>query len=214
MLLQSHAPEQKKKKKSANSSNISAKLAKISANFNRKRRKDTLLGQQEIQWSGLRMWINSHRRMIRWFETMLRWNELITRRLFTNARSWLCKQWRWVRRVFCVPRGRHFAIWQFELQAASDVMHQIWQNMQQCLYHYDLQCERYNNRIYAAGAEPQLHSYKRRKNSKSFTCGEVEHARRFTNEWSQTCFSTSIEFGQLIMQKNISSFKRSSLAIL
>ena len=103
-----------------------------------KRRKDTLLGQQEIQWSGLRLWINSHRRMIRWFETMFRWNELHTRRLFTNARGWLCKQWRWVRRVFCVPRGRRFAIWQFELQAASDVMHQIWQNMQQCLYHYDL----------------------------------------------------------------------------
>ena len=50
------------------------------------------------------------------------------------------------------------------------------------------QCERYNNRIYAAGAEPQLHSYKRRKSSKSFTCGEVEHARRFTSAWSQTCF--------------------------
>ena len=50
------------------------------------------------------------------------------------------------------------------------------------------QCERYNNRIYAAGAEPQLHSYKRRKSSKSFTYGEVEHARRFTSEWSQTCF--------------------------
>ena len=106
--------------------------------FVRKRRKDSLLGQQEIQWSGVRLWINSHRRIIRWFETRLWWNELHTRRLFTNARSWLCKQGRWVRRVFCVPRGRRFAIWQFELQAASDVMHQIWQNMQQCLYHYDL----------------------------------------------------------------------------
>ena len=50
------------------------------------------------------------------------------------------------------------------------------------------QCERYNNIIYATGSEPQLHSYKRRKSSKSFTCGEVEYARRFTSAWSQTCF--------------------------
>ena len=132
------------------------------------------------------MWINSHRRMIRWFETMLRWTELIMRRLFTNARSWLCKQWRWVRRVFCVPRGRRFAIWQFELQAASDVMHQIWQNMQQCLYHYDLNAR--DTLIEYMQLELSPNGYERRKSSKSSTCGEVEHARRFTSEWSQTCF--------------------------
>ena len=39
-----------------------------------------------------------------------------------------------------------------------------------------------SNTLYAAGAEPQLHSCTTDKSSKSFTCGELKHARSFTSE--------------------------------
>ena len=118
---------------------------RVSKEIKRRRRNDALLGQQQIQWTGLRLWISTHRRMIRWRVVRPGFGEMKSTPE-DSARivsSWVGGDESAIREggvgvcsVFRVAGT--FAIWEFELQAASDVMHQIWKNMQQCLYHYDL----------------------------------------------------------------------------